>query len=270
MQSYSLLLPPLLKIVQQAGELLTQFYEQSVKIYTKSDNTPVTEADLAVNQFLTAQLSSLTPDVPILSEENCDIPFHDRRQWQRYWLIDPLDGTQQFIDRTGQFGILIALMEQNRPVLGVIHAPILQTTYYASLGGGAFKLTAQGLTALPKRQFDLTKPIKILLGSSNNEQKVRGILRQDFCYQFETYGSSGLKSALVAEGKADCYIRLGKTGEWDTAAAEILLAETGCHLRDTQFNPLTYNQRETLINPHFVICAGDEQDWRKIFQFNSY
>lgn len=263
------LLSEVLSIAEQAGKYLYHFYSIPLEVQRKSDNTPVTEADLFVSQFLTEKLTALTPKIPILSEESSDIPFAQRQKWQTYWLIDPLDGTQQFIDRTGQFSVLIALMHQNKPILGVIHSPVLDQTYYALKGFGAYKQSKQQCQRLHPSPLHLQKPIKIAVGSKSAAEKVRSILTPNFEYEFLIYGSSGLKSAWVAEGTADCYIRLGQTGEWDTAAAEILLAEMGGIVQDLQCNPLTYNQRESLVNPDFIMAADMSFAWHKIFQFNS-
>lgn len=260
------LLKSVLAIAQQAGEHIRQFYANSVEIHQKSDNTPVTEADLFVSQFVTEQLTLLTPNTPVLSEENCDIPLEERVKWSQYWLIDPLDGTQQFIDRTGQFSVMIALVEHNQPVLGVICAPMLDCSYYAMKGFGAFKQTAKTHSALPKRVLDLTKTIKITVGSAKKIEQVRSFLNPNFDYEFQVFGSSGLKGAQVAEGVADCYVRLGKTGEWDTAAAQVILSETNGIIFDRTFSPLTYNQREVFTNPDFMMCADDSINWQKIFQ----
>ncbi|ARU67544.1 3'(2'),5'-bisphosphate nucleotidase [Histophilus somni] len=264
------LLEKVLQIAYQAGTHLNRFYDGTIEfqIKTKSDNTPVTNADLFVNQFLIEKLTALTPHIPVLSEENCQIPFSHRRQWSTYWLIDPLDGTQQFINRTDQFAVLIALVHQNRSILGIIHAPVLKQTYYALQGHGAYKQTEHYLQTLSAREIDLNHRVKIAVGSKSAAQKVRSVLNPNYQYEFITYGSSGLKTALVAEGSADCYIRLGQTGEWDTAAAEAILSEIGGGIRDTQFNALTYNKRPSLINPDFIMVSDIFADWKKIFQFN--
>ncbi|WP_265748355.1 MULTISPECIES: 3'(2'),5'-bisphosphate nucleotidase CysQ [unclassified Avibacterium] len=264
----SSLLQSVLMIAEQAGHHLNRFYNKNLTSYIKADNTPVTEADLFVSQFLMEKLRALTPAYPVLSEEYCKIPFHERQQWQTYWLVDPLDGTQQFINRTGHFSVLIALVHHHRPVLGVIHCPQTKQTYYAAQGLGAYKKTTQKTTALNRQPVNLSQPIRIVVGSHSAKKKVRSILQPNFNYHFEIIGSSGIKSVKVAEGAADCYIRLGETGEWDTAAAEIILAEMGGKIFDRHFQPLTYNQRESLVNPDFVMVADAQLNWHNIFQFN--
>ena len=252
MQLSQSLLDQVQTLANEAGKHLAHFYQQDVTIQTKSDNTPVTEADLFVSQFLIEKLTALFPDIPVLSEENCNISFEQRQTWQTYWLIDPLDGTQQFIDRTDQFSVLITLVQNHQPVLGVIHFPILNITYYAMKGFGAFKQSDKEIKVLQPRKIDLTQPLKIAVGATTSQEKVRSILTKN----------------LVAEGAVDCYVRLGKTGEWDTAGAEILLAEINGMIFDPQYQPLTYNQRESLINPPFVMVADNTQNWASVFQFN--
>ena len=280
------LLNQVLLIAYQAGKHLRRFYQQQVEVRIKEDNTPVTEADLFVSRFLTEKLRALFPNVPVLSEENCRIPFAERQYWQEYWLIDPLDGTQQFIDRTDQFAVLMTLVRKNKPALSVIHAPILSTTYYALKDFGAFKKQGEQVVRLTgelskQHRIEVSnqhcievsnqhriEPLKIAVGATTSQEKVRALLPPNFPCEFIVFGSSSLKSGLVAEGVADCYVRLGRTGEWDTAGAEVLLAETGGTIFDSHFAPLTYNQRETLINPHFVMVADKLRDWRAVFQFN--
>lgn len=262
------LLQQVLAIAQQAGQHLERFYAQSVSVKIKSDKTPVTEADLFISQFISEKLRQLTPTIPILSEESCAIPLSERQQWQEYWIIDPLDGTQQFIDRTDQFSVVIGLVQQNQAVLGVIHAPILAKTYYAMQNHGAFLQKNGEIRPLVKTtKSSFPQQLSITIGTSNS-QKILQAVNVDYPVKFLQYGSSSLKAGLVAEGVADCYVRLGDTGEWDTAVAEILLAETNGKIFDLQFQPLTYNQRETFINPHFVMVGDRTQPWQQIFNFN--
>ncbi|MDU8923457.1 3'(2'),5'-bisphosphate nucleotidase CysQ [Pasteurellaceae bacterium LIM206] len=267
MQINQQFLQSVLAIAYQAGRHLTEFYAHSVSVHTKTDNTPVTEADLFVSQFLVRQLTALTPDIPVLSEENCTVPLRQRQDWRRYWLIDPLDGTQQFIDRSDQFSVIISLVDRHQPILGVIHAPILQKTYYAVKGQGAFVIEQnRPARRLQPINADISSRIKIAIGSTA-PRKILQTLRSPYQAELIQYGSSSLKAGMVAEGLVDCYLRLGNTGEWDTAAAEVILAEIGGRIFNLHFRPLSYNQRESLVNPHFVMVNRDA-DWEKIFQFN--
>ena len=267
------LLDKIVKIAQDAGEHLKDFYAKSVEVHIKSDKTPVTEADLFLSQFITEQLTQLTPDVPVLSVENCDIAFEERQKWDEYWIIDPLDGTQQFINRTDQFAVIIALVQKqigkNRPVLGVIHAPILEKTYFAMQHFGCYlqeKGEIRPLHGLKQADYR-DHNLHIAIGFVHPDH-IENNLKPPYQATFMEYGSSSLKSGLVAEGISDCYIRFGDTGEWDTAASEILLSEVGGKIFDLHFASLSYNERETLINPYFIMVRDSQHDWQNVFQFN--
>lgn len=266
------LLQQTLDIAYLAGEHLTYFYQKTassaVQISQKSDNTPVTEVDLFLSQFLIEKLTALTPSIPVLSEENCNIPLAEREQWHQYWLIDPLDGTQQFINRTGYFSVLITLMQNNQAVLGIIHAPVLQTTYYAMQHYGAYKKVAQNVQRLLPRTLDLSRPIKVAVGASGAKKKARQTFNDNYQYEFVICGSSGIKSGLVADGSCDCYLRLGKTSEWDTAPAEIILQEMGGAVFDDVYQPLIYNQKNDFGNPNFLMVSNKNSNWQKLFRFN--
>ncbi|WGE89449.1 3'(2'),5'-bisphosphate nucleotidase CysQ [Actinobacillus arthritidis] len=265
----STLLQAVKHIAIEAGEYLKGFYQRSVEIKIKADQTPVTEADLFISQFLSEKLRELTPNIPILSEENCNIPLEERQSWQEYWIIDPLDGTQQFIDRTDQFSVVIGLVQQNCPVLGVIHSPILDKTYFAMRASGVFLQENGEIRPLSGHQGLLkTDCLQITMGVSAQNEVLNSV-NQSYQTEIFQYGSSSLKVGLLAEGKADCYVRFGDTGEWDTAVAEVILAEIGGKIFDLNFEPLTYNQRTTFVNPHFVMVADKSLNWETIFQFNS-
>ncbi|QGM80306.1 3'(2'),5'-bisphosphate nucleotidase CysQ [Otariodibacter oris] len=260
-----------LKIAYQAGEHIKSFYANSVEIHIKADNTPVTDADIFVSKFVSQALQELTPNIPILSEECCKIPLSERKDWEEYWIIDPLDGTQQFINRTDQFSVVIALVQKNVPVLGVIHAPIFDKTYYAYDQHGAFLIENEQTLRLSNHGKSLseTNRLHVTIGTSQCPQ-VKKAVRAHYDVEFIKYGSSSLKAGLVAEGKADCYIRFGDTGEWDTAAAEILLNESGGEIFNLNFEPLSYNQRETFVNPYFMMVSNKDLDWKQIFSFDEF
>lgn len=264
-----LLLDNVLTIAKQAGDHLKAFYARSVEVQIKSDRTPVTEADLFVSQFVIEQLQRLTPNIPVLSEEGKKLPLAERQNWQEYWIIDPLDGTQQFIDRTDQFSVVIGLVQQNRPVLGIIHAPILSKTYFAMDASGAFLQENDKTTRLApigKKSAENDR-LSVAIGVSCSETITQATL-PPYTADFIQYGSCSLKAGLVAEGKADCYIRLGATGEWDTAVPEVILREVGGEITDLHFKALSYNQRESLINPPFMMVGDKTRHWPQIFRFN--
>lgn len=265
------LLEQVIAIAKEAGEHLKRFYAHSVEVKTKADSTPVTEADLFISQFLIERLQQLTPNVPVLSEESCDIPLSERCHWQEYWIIDPIDGTQQFINRTDQFSIVIGLMQKrgdkNRPVLGIIYAPMLDKLYFAMEANGAFLQKNGEIRPLIKTERMNKSMLTITVGSQAHATKTLKMMSKEYQATFLEYGSSSLKAGLVAEGKADCYIRFGDTGEWDTAVAEVLLNEIGGAIFDFNFSPLIYNCRESFINPYFIMVADNSLKWDKIFLF---
>lgn len=262
------LLNAALSIAKRAGEKLLTFYYRDIGSELKQDNTPVTEADLAVSRFLEDELQTLTPGIPVLSEESQTIDFAERRHWTQYWLVDPLDGTQQFLEKTDQFSVLIALVQDNLPTLGIVYSPVPRLAFYAMDKYGAYKQQNGVITRL-KTQAPCDEIIRIAVGNNVGSERVLQQFHQGFDYHLIRYGSSGLKGALVAEGRSDCYLRLGKTGEWDTAAVECILRETGGKIVDLQGKPLSYNRRESLINPDFIMLGNAAFPWQKVVRFQS-
>lgn len=250
-----------LAIARQAGVRIVEVYtEDNCEVAFKEDKTPVTTADLAAHSIIVEELRQLSPRLPVLSEESDSITFEERTQWPAYWLVDPLDGTREFLRRNGEFSVNIALIVDNRPIAGVIVAPVLDIAYFATQGGGAFKQIGN---AEPQAINVRQAPRQITVARSRNpktgaclQQFLDGIGKHD-----EITMGSALKSCLVAEGAADIYARLGPTGEWDTAAAQCIVEEAGGHIRDINSQDLTYNKRESLINPHFLVYGDDQVDW---------
>jgi 3'(2'), 5'-bisphosphate nucleotidase len=219
-------LDPLVDIARRAGQEILAIYARgaggATPVTTKPDATPLCEADLAAHRLIVAALDELTPGTPVLSEEACDTPFERRRTWERYWLVDPLDGTREFLSRNGEFTVNIALIEGHVPVRGVVHVPVSGVSYFGD-SLDAFLARVGGHELLE-------------MGSS-------------------------LKFCLVAEGTADVYPRLGPTCEWDTAAAHAVLSAAGGSVRDLDGVPLQYNARPELHNPFFVAYGPRDQDW---------
>lgn len=248
------LLDSIIEIAEQAGQAILEVYQQdssNFNITDKADASPLTAADLAAHQLIVKALAALTPDTPILSEEAADISWEIRQQWQRYWLVDPLDGTKEFIKRNGEFTVNIALIEQGEPVLGVVHAPVLGKTYYAAKGQGAFLKTAAGIKPI---QVSSTPEVVRVVGSrSHPSPDLASYLTRFPQHEMVPVGSS-LKFCLVAEGAADIYPRFGPTMQWDTGAGHIVATEAGASVH---FNGLTDNvyQREDLLNPYFIVSA---------------
>ncbi|MCL1067782.1 3'(2'),5'-bisphosphate nucleotidase CysQ [Shewanella olleyana] len=262
------------EIIEQVITIATEAGQKIHDIYVKgdfdreikSDNTPVTSADLAANEIICAGLAALTPDIPILSEEAADIPFSERAEWQRYWLVDPLDGTGEFIAGSGDFSVIIALVEHNRPVMGVVYVPMTKVCYYAIAGLGAYKRDSKNEVRIMSRQIESIEEsgLKLAVSRRQDPQSVLKLLSHPKSCELVVLGGAALKSCLVAEGRADCYVRLGPTGEWDTGAAQIILEEAGGSLMDINLQPMSYNERETLENPNFIVVGSPSLAWDDI------
>lgn len=247
-------LPDVINIAEQAGHAIMAIYQQdnaAFNITDKADTSPLTAADLAAHQLIVNELSKLTPQLPILSEEAADISWDIRQTWQRYWLVDPLDGTKEFIKRNGEFTVNIALIDQGEPVLGVIYAPVLNKTYYASKGQGAFVKTNTGVT--PAKVSIPGEVIRVVGSRSHPSPDLAGYLAQFAKHEMVPVGSS-LKFCLVAEGAADVYPRFGPTMQWDTGAGHIIALEAGASVSFTGISSKVY-QRENLLNPNFMVSA---------------
>ncbi len=258
-------LDPILSIARQAGEAIMNVYSRRFSVRRKDDNSPLTEADTAAHQVIERRLRSEFPEIPVLSEEGAEIaPYAVRRDWERYWLVDPLDGTKEFVKRNGQFTVNIALMERGRPAAGVVYAPARGWMYWGSAGSGAFKAEAQGrATPIRCSEMPASGTLRIVGSSSHLSPATRSYidgLRSRFSeIAFVAMGSS-LKICLVAEGTADLYPRLAPTMEWDTAAAHAILnAAGGRLLKHGTDRELRYN-KEDLLNGWFVAQASRAGD----------
>ncbi|MDK9737796.1 3'(2'),5'-bisphosphate nucleotidase CysQ [Vibrio sp. D404a] len=263
------LLPSVIEVARSAGQLILEIYEKKdYEEYTKSDDTPVTSADLAAHKLISQRLSELTPDIPVLSEEAADISLEKRSQWDRYWLVDPLDGTQEFIARSGDFATIIALIEHNKPVMGVVYGPVSGVTYYAYDGKGAWKIPdLNDSVKIKTHRHELpNQPIAMAISRRQDINRITSRMSPKWNYDLVPLGSAALKACLVAEGAVDCYLRLGPTGEWDTAATQCIVEEAGGRILSTQLEPLSYNERETLENPNFIVLGDADLPWAEILQ----
>lgn len=254
------LLRPVYQLAVDAGHAIMQLYQQNdPTIEIKADNSPVTAADLKANKIIVAGLQQLTPDIPILSEEFVAISYEQRQAWQQYWLIDPLDGTKEYIERTGEFTVNIALIENHQPVLGVVYAPALQAGYEACRGCGAFKRSADGtydfIQVRPKPEDHV-----VITVSRRHSKASRDLFQRMGNYELIHRGSA-LKICFVAEGKADVYPRFGPTSEWDTAAGQCVLAEAGGRLMDFKGETFQYNTKASTLNPEFIAVGDTQHDW---------
>lgn len=252
-------------VTRSAGDAILEVYASSFSVQHKADASPLTEADLAAQRVLLEGLVRLA-DLPVLSEESAAAPWSERRAWARYWLVDPLDGTREFVKRNGEFTVNVALVEGDASVLGVIHAPVSGELALAAVGEGAWLQSAPG--ELPRAMSVRRAPTRPVLACSRShgspeEQQMLARLGE---HQRMPLGSS-LKFLRLAEGNADLYLRLGPTSEWDTAAAQCILEEAGGAVLDLSGEPLRYNRKESLLNPHFVAVADTMQDWLRKLGF---
>ncbi len=256
------LLDPVCAIARTAGERILEVYETDFAVEHKADDSPLTAADLAAHRAIVDGLARLTPQVPVLSEESARIPFAERAAWPCYWLVDPLDGTREFVKRNGEFTVNIALVADHEPVLGVVYVPVGGRTYRAARGHGAWRLEPGGA---PQRLHTRPRPpgrVTVAGSRSHRGASLDRLLERLGDYELIGMGSS-LKFCLVAEGRADLYARLGPTSEWDTAAAHCLVEEAGGRVTDLSLHPLRYNTKESLLNPHFLVFGDPSQDWAR-------
>ncbi len=247
------------EIAHAAGRRILDVYEREFKVEHKEDHSPLTEADRAAHEIIVAQLQALTPDIPVLSEESVAIDYATRAGWKRFWLVDPLDGTKEFINRNGEFTVNIALIEGNRPVLGVVYVPVPALTYYACAGQGAYKQKGEcAVQPIRVRRFDGGKPI-VVASRSHAGKETEAFLKNLGEHDIVSMGSA-LKLCLVAEGAADVYPRLGPTMEWDTAAAQCVVEAAGGRVTDLNRQALVYN-KSSLLNPSFLVSGAGGYDW---------
>jgi 3'(2'), 5'-bisphosphate nucleotidase len=243
-----------------AGRRVLAVYRSDFRVARKQDGSPLTAADLAAHHCLSEGLQALEGAYPVLSEESPEQPFDERRLWETYWLVDPLDGTQEFVKRNGEFTVNIALIRGHKPVLGVVYAPALETCYFAEQGVGAFKQIGQ---AAPERIAVRGKAPALLAvagGRSPATPALEVYLSRLGKHELKPIGSS-LKFCLVAEGAADLYPRLGPTSEWDTAAAQCVVESAGGAVADLRGLPLAYNTKPSLRNPYFLVFGDTSRDW---------
>jgi 3'(2'), 5'-bisphosphate nucleotidase len=251
------------RLAQRAGDEILSVYSEQFEVTHKSDQSPLTLADLRSHEIIVHGLRALTPGVPVLSEEASDIPYEQRRQWTRYWLVDPLDGTKEFVSRNGEFTVNIALIENHVPTLGVVHVPVTSTTYTGAAGIGAFrKVDAEAAQPVSVRT-PAASPLRIVGSRSHRGDSLDQYLPRLAPYELIAVGSS-LKFCLVAEGNADFYPRFGPTSEWDTAAAQAIVEAAGGAVVKTDGERLRYNTKAELLNPHFLVYGDRSRDWLRI------
>jgi 3'(2'), 5'-bisphosphate nucleotidase len=229
--------------------VLRHYGAREIETQLKADRSPLTAADVASHDFIVSRLEAITP-WPVLSEESAEIPYDSRRSWSRFWLVDPLDGTKEFVKRNGEFTVNIALIEAGSPVLGVVHAPARSLTYFAARSHGAFfKKGAAQPVRLPQIESGEAR-LTVVVSRSHADAQTADFLSTLGAHQALSIGSS-LKFCVLAEGRAHVYPRFGPTMEWDTAAGHCVLEEAGGSVRDLEDRPLLYNKRD-LRNPFFI------------------
>jgi len=237
-------------IVARAGEAVMKVYDSGFSVQHKADDSPLTLADLDSQRVILEGLGSLTPDIPVLSEESAQAPWEERRRWRELWVVDPLDGTREFVKRNGEFTVNIALVVEHEPVLGIVAAPARGLLYWGAAGFGAFS-HHRGAEPLPIRVSAPQDPLRVVGSRSHASPDTTAYLDRLRPHVITGIGSS-LKFCLVAEGKADLYPRFGPTSEWDTAAGQALLEAAGGHVTRLDGHRLRYNCRESVLNGDFV------------------
>ncbi len=257
-------LEPLLKacreISVEAGAAIMQVYQSDFAVQHKDDKSPLTEADLAAHKIIDARLKALTPDWPVISEEAATLPFETRQSWPTYWLVDPLDGTREFVKRNDEFTVNIALIHGHDVILGVVYAPVLKSLYSAADGLHAWRKIAEG----PQEQINCRpldmQQLTLASSRSHGSEALQAFSKAIGPHKSNPMGSS-LKFCVIAEGNADLYPRLGLTSEWDTAAAQCVIEQAGGHVTTTEMKPLKYNTKESLLNPFFFVFGSTWKDW---------
>ena len=261
-QELAALVPKVLRIAREAGEKILEIYETDFAVENKHDNSPLTAADMAAHEQICKGLTALTPQIPILSEESASISFEERTSWHQYWLVDPLDGTREFIKRNGEFSVNIALIEEDRSIMGIIYIPVSGEAYTACLDGGAEKHDSNGNSIGIHVNKTSERTITVAGSRSHGNEKLKSFIASLKDPEVLSIGSS-LKFCLVAEGRADIYPRFGPTSEWDTAAAQCIVEEAGGIVVDTDFETLRYNTKQSLLNPAFLVIADREFNWQR-------
>lgn len=260
MKEPSRFLEPVIALSIEAGRKILEIYDSDFRVGFKQDDSPLTAADLASHHCLLEGLQDLSTLYPVLSEESADLPFEERSAWETYWLIDPLDGTKEFVKRNGEFTVNVALVHQHVPVLGVVYAPALDTCYFASEGCGAFKRIGNEEPHQIYVRSRAPEHLTVVGSRSHQTEGLATFLSRLGDYQLKSIGSS-LKLCWVAEGEADLYPRIGLTSEWDTAAAQCVVEAAGGAVTDLKGERLRYNAKSSILNPYFLVYGDKSRTW---------
>ena len=250
---YSSLLADVIKIADAASEKVLRIYQSDFTVSYKEDESPITAADVASHEIIVKGLCSLSRDIPILSEEGTQADWDERKQWRRFWLVDPIDGTKEFTQRSGEFTVNIALIEDGEPVMGVVTAPALKEAFWGVKGEGAHKRDRTGrIHRIRVAEPQATK--RVVASKNHMNDETRTFIKALGAHKKIQVGSS-LKFCRIAEGRADIYPRMGPTSEWDTAAAHAVLLAAGGNVHTLEGQPLQYG-KEDVLNPYFI-AAGN-------------
>lgn len=250
------MLNQVIKTAQEAGQKILEFYETEVEVITKEDDSPLTKADLAAHYIIVDALKEIDSDTPVISEESGIPDYEERKKWDRFWLVDPLDGTKEFIKKNGEFTVNIALIEGNKPILGVVYVPAFDVMYYGEKSIGSYKKEGEeSAQKLETSEFEKPGSARIVVSRSHGDDTtVKKLKSLGIEVTEEVPSGSSIKFCLVAEGKADLYPRLGPTMEWDTAAADAVYRYS-CK-KGEKYSPLTYNKK-TFKNPYFLLGLNE-------------
>lgn len=258
--NYAEFIGPVVDLARKAGDAILEVYASDFDVQSKDDESPLTQADLAAHRRIIGGLAGLTPELPVISEEGGLPPFDERSRWPTYWLVDPLDGTREFVNRNGEFTVNIALIEDGRPVFGVVRVPALKKTYVGCDGCGA-ELRVDGQPPRPIQVAGNSAcPVRVVGSRSHRGASLDAFIENLGDCELVPMGSS-LKFCVVAEGGADVYPRLGPTSEWDTAAAQAVVEQAGGSVVTLDGKPMKYNQKEDILNPHFIVIGATDHDW---------
>lgn len=248
-------------LARDAAAAILGVYDSAFAVEHKADASPLTAADLAAHRILVDGLERLTPDIPVLSEEAAeDATWNMRADWRRLWLVDPLDGTREFVKRNGEFSVNLALVEDGDVIFGIVQAPVTGELWHATRGVGAFRRVGQDDIALQSRR-PATTPLRVAASRSHRDTRTEAFIAKFGDIEPVSLGSS-LKFCRLADGRLDVYPRFGPTSEWDTAAGQCILEAAGGLVLDAKGRPLRYNQRDTLLNGDFLAIGDPGLPWR--------
>ncbi|WP_100641494.1 3'(2'),5'-bisphosphate nucleotidase CysQ [Marinobacter salexigens] len=250
---YSSILPEVIKVADEASTRVLHIYQSDFKVSYKEDESPITAADVASHEVIVRGLRNISRDIPILSEEGAQAPWEERQHWRRFWLVDPIDGTKEFTQRTGEFTVNIAMIEDGVPVMGVVAAPALKEAFWGIRGEGAHRRDRTGQVRRI-RVAEAQPTVRVVASKNHMNDETRDFIRALGPHKTLQAGSS-LKFCRIAEGHADLYPRMGPTSEWDTAAAHAVLLAAGGNVNTLDGGPLRYG-KEDVLNPYFIATGS--------------